>query len=95
MQPDDEVDDRIVVCRREAALLDREPAAGRKLPDLVRVVLDVPAVVLGHPAHEPLAGEPDRHERVAPGARDRRGEPRVLSLREDDLASARPEHVRG
>ena len=94
MKPDDEVDDRVVVRRGKAALLDREPAGGRETPDLVRVVLDVAAVVLGHAEDELSRGSRIGDERVAPGVRDRRGEARVLSLREDDLASARPEHVR-
>ena len=88
VQGDDEIHDRVLAGRREAALLDRQPSVSRNLPDLVDVVLGVPAVVLRDASNEALAGKPDRHEGVAPGVGQRGREPSMLTLREHDLASA-------
>ena len=94
MKPDDEVDDRVVVRRGKAALLDREPAGGRETPDLVSIVLAVSTVVLGHAANEASRGSrigTNASLQASAIVAEKRG---MLSLREDDLASARPEHVR-
>ena len=88
VQGDDEIDYRVLLGRREPALLDRQPPVSRDLPDLVGVVLVVSAVVLRDASNEALAGKSDRREGVAPRVGQRGREPSVLTLREHHLASA-------
>jgi hypothetical protein len=94
VQRDDQVDERVLSGRCEAPLLDRQPPLPRDLPDLVCVVLAVPAVVERDAVQEALARQANGRERVAPRVGDRRGEPRVLGLWEDDLPTSRTEPVR-
>ena len=88
VQRDDEIHDRVLAGRGEAALLDRQPPVSRDLPDLVSIVLAVSTVVLRDASNEALTGKPERHEGVAPGVGQRGREPSMLTLREHDLASA-------
>src|SRR5471030_1425951 len=87
VQRSDEVDHGVVATRREAAALYAHPALAVDRADLVVVVLAVATVVIGDPAHE--GAERQRRRAIAPGERERAGEPRVVGLCEDDRPTPR------
>ena len=80
----DEVDHGIATSGGETTPLDLRPRLAVDRSDVGGVVLAVAAIVVRHPAYERVEGQ---RGPLAPGQRDRSGQPGMVGLREHDRAA--------